>query len=301
VVSCGPAGEERTQSVMAEADRSIGSSTGMICILGHPVRHSRSPSMHNAAFATQGLDLVYLAFDVPPDDLAVAVAGLRALGVAGANITIPHKEAIIPLLDEVEPAARRTGAVNTLVSREGRLVGYNTDVYGFLRALEKGWGRGPYGARCLVVGAGGAARAVIAALVAEEAGEIWVYNRNIARARDLCAEVASWSPLPIRVLGESDLLLFGPQAELIVNATPAGMETGVKATPIPVDILTSDQVVLDVVYAAEATPLLVAAHGKGALVIDGVEMLVQQAARSYELWTGRAAPIDLMRVHALAS
>lgn len=257
--------------------------------------------MHNAAFAAQGLDLVYLAFDVQPDDLPKAVSGLRALGFAGANITIPHKEAVLPLLDDVDPVARRAGAVNTVVNRGGRLVGYNTDVYGFLMALEKGWGRGPRGARCLVVGAGGAARAVIAGLVSEEAGEIWIYNRTAARARDLSAEVASWSPQPVRILGESDLLCFGPQAELIVNATPVGMNTEVKASPIPVDIVTGDQVVMDLVYASEPTPLLVAAHRKGAIVIDGVEMLVQQAARAYELWTGRAAPVDLMRKQAQTS
>lgn len=257
--------------------------------------------MHNAAFAAQGLDLVYLAFDVLPEHLPTAVSGLRALGLAGANITIPHKESILPLLDDVEPAARRAGAVNTVVVRERALVGYNTDVYGFLIALEKGWGRGPRGARCLVVGAGGAARAAIAGLVAEDAGEIWIYNRTAARARDLGAEVAAWSSTKVRVLGDSDLLCFGPQAELIVNATPVGMDAGVKGTPIPVDIVTSDQVVMDIVYATEPTPLLAAAHGKGALVIDGVEMLVQQAARAYELWTGRAAPIDLMREHARTS
>lgn len=282
----------------AEHGRPISSTTGLVCILGHPVRHSRSPAMHNAAFAAQGLDLVYLAFDVEPAELSTAISGLRSLGCAGANITIPHKEAILRLVDEVEPAARRVGAVNTVVNDTGRLVGYNTDVHGFLLALEKGWGRGPRDAKCLVLGAGGAARAVIAGLVSEEAGEIWIYNRTAARARELSAEVAAWSPLPIRVLGESDLLLFGPQADLIVNATPVGMEAGVKDVPIPVDILTSDHAVMDIVYASEPTPLLVAAHGRGAVVIDGVEMLVQQAARAFELWTGRAAPIDLMREHA---
>lgn len=257
--------------------------------------------MHNAAFASQSVDLVYLAFDVLSADLPAAVSGLRSLGFAGANITIPHKEAVLATLDDVEPVARRVGAVNTVVNDTGRLVGYNTDVYGFLQALEKGWGRGPRGARCLVVGAGGAARAVVAGLVAEEAGEIWIYNRTASRARDLSAEVAAWSSHPLRVLGENDLLLFGPQADLIVNTTPVGMDTGVKAVPIPVDIVTSDHVVMDVVYASEPTPLLVAAHGRGALVIDGVEMLVQQAARAYELWTGRAAPIDLMRTYARAT
>lgn len=278
-----------------ERGKAIGATTRLICLLGHPVRHSSSPAIHNAAFAAQGLDLAYLAFDVNAEDLPTAIAGLRALGVAGANVTIPHKERVLPLLDEVDPAARRTGAVNTIVNREGCLVGYNSDIHGFLAALERGWGKGPTGARCLVVGAGGAARAVIAGLSSEHAAEIWVYNRTTSRARDLCAEAAAWSDVPVRALGESDLLCFGPQADLIVNATSVGLDDGVKGTPVPVDILRGSQTVMDIVCSADPTPLLVAASMRGAVALDGFEMLVQQAARSYEMWTGRAAPVQLMR------
>ena len=275
-----------------------GTATKLIGLLGHPVSHSRSPAMHNAAFASQGLDLVYLAFDVPVEDLSAAVAGLRALGAVGANVTVPHKERVISLLDEVEPLAERIGAVNTIVNRDGRLIGHNTDVQGFLSALESGWGRGPAGARCLVIGAGGAARAVIAGLSSGGAAEMWVYNRTAARAGDLCREASAWSDVPMRVLSEIDLLSFGPQADLIVNATSVGLDEKVKGTPVPVDILRGGQTVMDIVCSTHTTPLLAAADIRGAVALDGYEMLVQQAARSYELWTGRTAPVQLMRSKA---
>ncbi len=281
-----------------ERGTAIGAATKLIGLLGHPVSHSRSPAMHNAAFASQGLDFVYLAFDVPVDDLWAAVAGLRALGAVGANVTVPHKERVISLLDDVDPLALRTGAVNTIVNRDGRLVGHNSDIHGFLSALESGWGRGPAGIRCLVVGAGGAARAVIAGLSSGGAAEIWVYNRTESRARELCREASAWSDVPLRVLNESDLLSFGPQADLIVNATSVGLDDRVKGTPVPVDILHGGQTVMDIVCSTHTTPLLAAADMRGAVALDGYEMLVQQAARSYELWTGRTAPVQLMRSKA---
>lgn len=273
----------------------IGAATRLICLLGHPVGHSRSPAVHNAAFASQGLDLRYLAFDVSPADLPAAVAGLRALGVVGANVTVPHKERVLQLLDDVDPQALRTGAVNTIVNRDGLLRGYNTDIKGFLAALETGWGRGPTGAYCLVVGAGGAARAVVAGLTSKRAAEVWVYNRTTSRASDLCAEAAAWSDVPVRPVAERDLARLGPRADLIVNATSVGLESGVKGMPVPVDILRGGQTVMDITCTRDPTPLLVAASERGAVGIDGCEMLVQQAARSYEMWTGRSAPVQLMR------
>lgn len=280
------------------APRSIGARTRLVSLLGHPVAHSRSPSIHNAAFAAQGVDMVYLAFDVPPEALAHAVAGLRALGVAGANLTVPHKEAVLPLLDRIHPLAERLGAVNTLVNEDGAIVGHNTDVYGFLMGLERGWGRGPRGARCLVLGAGGAARAVVAALSSEEAAEILVYNRTLSRARELCADAGAWSNSPCRPVTLDELAQAAQSADLVVNATSVGLGETVKETPLPVDMLKDNHVVMDLIYGAEPTVLLSGARDKGALAIDGTEMLVQQAARSYELWTGRTAPVDLMRTHA---
>ncbi|MCZ7662007.1 MAG: shikimate dehydrogenase [Thermoleophilia bacterium] len=271
------------------------SCTRLVAILGHPVRHSRSPALHNAAFAAQGLDMVYLAFDVPGEQLTAAVAGLKALGVVGANITVPHKETVVPLLDTLDSTAQKVGAVNTVVYRDGALVGYNTDVYGFLMALQRGWGRGPRDATCLVLGAGGAARAVVAGLLAENAAQVLVYNRTLARARDLCTAAAAWGTTPCRVVTDNDLPALADRVDLIVNCTAIGLEEGVKVSPVPVDILRGHHMVLDLVYGREPTTLLQAARQRGCTVMDGLEMLVQQAARAFEIWTDRAAPIELMR------
>lgn len=278
-----------------QRQRHVTAATRLVCLIGHPVGHSRSPLMHNAAFEGQGIDMRYLAFDVSPEELPTAIAGLRALGIVGANITVPHKEAVLRLLDTVDPTARRIGAVNTIVNQDGVLSGHNTDIHGFLMALERGWGRGPRGSRCLVLGAGGSARAVVTGLACAEAAEVWVFNRTPSRARELCAAVASWSSVPCHTVGESELITVARQAELIVNATSVGMGESVKVSPIPVDILTRRHVIVDLTYGPEQTALIRGGRSVGGICLDGLEMLVQQAARSYELWTGRMAPIDRMR------
>jgi shikimate dehydrogenase len=241
------------------------------------------------------VDMVYMAFDVPEDRLAAAVSGLRALGAAGANVTVPHKEKVVPLLDDVDSAARRIGAVNTIVNEGGALIGHNTDVHGFLVALERGWGRTPRGSRCLVLGAGGAARAVVAGLGAADAAEIWVYNRTAVRARDLCAEARGWSLVPCRPVADAELGFVSAQVDVIVNATSVGMGDTVKLSPVPVDMVKEHHVVVDLVYGPEPTALLRHTRAVGGVALDGLEMLLQQAARSYELWTGRTAPIEFMR------
>jgi shikimate dehydrogenase len=278
-----------------QRQKHVTAATRLVCLIGHPVDHSRSPLMHNAAFEAQGIDMRYVAFDVSSEELPQAIGGLRALGIVGANITVPHKEAVLSLLDTVDPTARSIGAVNTIVNQDGVLSGHNTDIHGFLMALERGWGRGPRGSRCLVLGAGGSARAVVAGLARAEAAEIWVFNRTLSRARELCAAVASWSSVPCSAVGESELLTAARQAELLVNATSVGMGDTVKVSPIPVDILTRRHVIVDLTYGPEETALIRGGHSVGAICLDGLEMLVQQAARAYELWTGRMAPIDRMR------
>jgi shikimate dehydrogenase len=278
-----------------QRQRHMTAATRLACLIGHPVDHSRSPLMHNAAFEAQGIDMCYVAFDVSHEELPAAIRGLRALGIVGANITVPHKEAVLPLLDTVDSTARQIGAVNTIVNQDGVLSGHNTDIYGFLMALERGWGRGPRGSRCLVLGAGGSARAVVAGLARAEAAEVWVFNRTLSRARELCAAVATWSSVPCHAVGESELVTVAQQAELIVNATSVGMGESVKVSPIPVDILTRKHVIVDLTYGPEQTALIRGGRSVGGICLDGLEMLVQQAARSYELWTGRMAPIDRMR------
>ena len=274
---------------------SIGSRTAAAGILGHPVGHSLSPRMHNAAFRAQSIDMVYLAFDVLPESLSDALAGLRALGFRGVNVTIPHKEAIGALLDDLDTVAARIGSVNTVVNRDGRLVGYNTDKSGFAAALR---GLRPEGARgllCFVAGAGGAARAVVAALMDDGAREIRVYNRTPERAATLCSEAASWGTAPCLAVAEHEVFGAAGEAHLIVNATSLGLSPSVKESPVPVDILLSHHIVMDLVYGSGSTTLVKEAKARGATAIDGKEMLVMQAAGSYELWTGRRAPVDVMR------
>ena len=277
------------------ASGSIGNRTGVVGVLGHPVGHSLSPRMHNAAFQAQGLDMVYLAFDVLPERLPEAVTGLRALNFRGVNVTIPHKEAIAHLLDEVETTARRIGSVNTVVNVQGRLVGYNTDKSGFSAALRGLRPSGPAGLTCYVAGAGGAARAVVAALMEEGAREILVHNRTFERAASLCAQAASWGSAPCRAVTERDAAPAAATADLLINATSVGLASSVKESAIPVDIVHSNQIVLDLVYGPSPTMLVREAKARGASAIDGKEMLVMQAAGSYELWTGRRAPVDVMR------
>jgi shikimate dehydrogenase len=239
----------------------ITAATRLVALLGHPVAHSLSPRMQNAAFAARALDWAYVACDVDPDALPTAVAGLRALGFAGANVTIPHKGAVAELCDELDDLALRSGAVNTLVFRDGRIVGANTDGPAVAGALDT------RGARALVLGRGGAARAVTVAL--EDAGAASV---RLASRAD-----ADWPP----PAGE---------ATILVNATPLRDET-----PVPPQ---AHQQVVDLAYRPDGQPtaLVAAARAAGCeTVVDGLEILVRQGAAAFELWTGIPAPIDVMR------
>jgi shikimate dehydrogenase len=235
--------------------------TRLVALLGHPVAHSLSPRMQNAAFAARALDWAYVACDVEPDALPAAVAGLRALAVAGANVTIPHKGAVAQLCDELDDLSRRSGAVNTLVFRDGRIVGANTDGPAVASALDA------RDARVLVLGRGGAARAVAVAL--EDAGAASV---RLASRAD-----ADWPPA-------------ADDATILVNATPLRNEVPVAPR--------RDQEVVDLAYRADGRPtaLVAAAREAGCeSVVDGLEILVRQGAAAFELWTGVAAPLDAMR------
>jgi shikimate dehydrogenase len=273
----------------------ISAQTRLVGVIGHPIGHSLSPLIHNAAFRHDGLDMVYLAFDVPPHLLDSAVQGMRALNMRGANVTVPHKEAALHLLDEVDPLAAQVGAVNTIVNDHGRLLGHNTDVSGFLAAVHSVLPEGVYGLDCLVVGAGGAARAVVAGLVEEGAGQVTVCNRTLARAQSLCDCANTWSDTVCRPVACDRITEVAAAARLVVNATPVGLGSLVKESPLPVDRLHSGQVVVDLAYGSHATTLVEAARFRGAVAVDGREMLVMQAARSYGLWTGLEPPIEAMR------
>lgn len=279
----------------AQQELAITAQTRLLGVIGHPVGHSLSPRIHNAALRAQGIDMVYLAFEVAPARLSEAVGGMRALGVRGVNVTIPHKEAIVGLLDEVDPAASQVGAVNTVVNEKGRLTGYNTDVTGFAAALRGVLPQGAQGLHCLVVGAGGAARAVVAALVADRAASIAVYNRTAERAARLCRAAVEWGAIDCRAITRAQLRGLVAEADLLVNATSIGLVSEIKDFPVSVDTLHSGLVVADLVYGRGSTGLIRAAVDRGARIVDGTAMLLMQAGRSYRLWTGLEPPLEVMR------
>ncbi|MCB0076021.1 MAG: shikimate dehydrogenase [Anaerolineales bacterium] len=266
-------------------------------LLGWPVAHSRSPAMQNAAFAACGLAWAYLLLPTPPERLADAVRGLRGFGLAGANVTIPHKAAIMPLLDEVTLEARAIGAVNTIVRQGERMIGHNTDALGFLRALREG-GFEPRGCRAVLLGAGGAARAVLYALLAARA-EVVVVNRTVATANRLASAMSVLSTAPISTLSLHDEALLQValnEANVLINATSVGMEPHIDHSPLPESIsLHEGLAVYDLVYSPRRTRLLEQAEGAGARPIDGLGMLIHQGAVAFELWTGQRAPLDEMR------
>ncbi len=259
---------------------------GVAFVLGHPVAHSLSPAMHNAAFGALGLPHRYEARDVPPAGLPAAVTHLRALtDLVGANVTVPHKEAIGGLLDLVTPEARAIGAVNTIVRAGSRLEGHNTDRVGFAAALAERE-VAVAGQRVLVLGAGGAARAAVLSLLAAGATVV-VANRTMARAAQLTA-----------VLGGT--LIAWPEAggdalagiDILVNATSAGLQG---EDPLPGVVLSSRLAVFDLIPTARLTPLLTRSSAAGCRTVDGLLMLLHQAAASFTLWTGENAPIPAMR------
>jgi shikimate dehydrogenase len=264
-------------------------------LLGDPVAHSLSPQIHNAAFRALGLDAVYLACRVIPADLPAAVAGLKALGALGANVTIPHKEAVVPLLDRLGPAAEATGAVNTLVfEADGAVRGENTDVEGFLAPLRP-HADGLHGAAMTVLGAGGAARAAACALLAAfEPTRLTVAARRTERARRLAAALAPHDPYDaLRPASFSEAGTDLRESALVVNATPVGMAPHDEAMPWPhAEDFHPGHLVYDLVYAPAETRLLREAAAHGATTLGGLGMLVAQAADSFRLWTGREMPLD---------
>ena len=265
-------------------------STQLCGIVLHPAGHTRSPAMHNAAFAALGLDARYLAFDVAPERLGEAIAGARALGIRQLAVSIPHKESVIEYLDELDPTARAIGAVNTVTLREDRLVGTNTDWLGAVRALERETTL--EGKDAVVLGAGGTARAVAYGLL-ERGARVTVLNRTEARAAQLTAELGA-ARGAADGLGEAGGLerLAALPCQVLVNTTSVGL--GSDESPVEAEALPREAVVLDAVYDPERTRLLEDAQGRGAKTVGGKWMLVHQAAEQLRLWSGRDAPLDVM-------
>jgi shikimate dehydrogenase len=268
-------------------------STRVAAVIGDPVRHSLSPVIHNAAFEALGLDWVYVAFRVEPGWVGPAVAGMRALGLAGLSVTMPHKEAVVRHLDRLTPTASTLGAVNTVVWEGEELVGDSTDGAGFVDALSDE-GVDPRGMRAVVLGAGGAARAVVLALYRAGAADISVVpNRRPERAEQVAAVAPGTArPGTVEEVGGADL---------VVNATPAGMGDGRLPFDLDPELLGPERVVVDLVYRPPLTPLLEAARVRRAMAVPGLGMLVRQGAHQVRLWTGQDPPVEVMSAAALAA
>jgi len=268
----------------------VSGSTGLFGILGHPLGHSLSPLVHNTAFRLLGMDAAYLPFDADGAALAPTLESLRAAGLRGANVTIPHKTAVIPLLDGIDAQAGRIGAVNTIVCRGGKLWGRNTDVAGFVGALRSA-GVELDGARALVVGAGGAARAAVVGLL-ENGASVTVINRTRRRALALAGQLGDDK---ISVAAHRDMGEAAERSDIVVNCTPAGMKGFSGPCPVPPGSLGRNAAVMDMVYNPVRTRLLAQAEKRGARTISGMEMFIRQAGAAFRLWTGRPFPEKAVR------
>ncbi len=273
----------------------ISGKTGVCGVIGDPVEHTLSPVMHNAAFEELNLDFVYLAFRVRREELREAIIGARSLDLQGLNVTMPHKNAVMRYLDEIDSTARSIGAVNTILNDEGRLMGYNTDGIGALKALEEN-GITPNGKKLLLLGAGGAGKA-IAFHAAREVEELVILNRTPQKAKKL-AEVLrkefnkkiNGDALSTEIMKEELR-----DADILVNATSVGMHPDIDQSLVPPSSLRTDLCVMDIIYTPLETKLAKDAKAVGAKVVSGIEMLVYQGAASFEIWTNHPAPVKVMK------
>jgi shikimate dehydrogenase len=277
----------------------ISGKTRLCGVIGDPIEHSLSPTIHNAAFNYLKLDFVFLAFRVKAADLENAIQGMRGLGIHGLNVTMPHKSTVIGCLDEVDSTVKFLGSANTILNKDGKLSGFNTDGVGALKALREN-GAKLSEKKVLLLGAGGAAKAIALSL-AEEVGELVVLNRTAEKAKKLAEALEQISNK--KVVGGSlspDTILKNLQdSDVLINATSVGMHPEANQSIVPPQWLRSDLTVMDIVYNPVETKLAKDAKAAGARVISGVEMLIYQGAASFEIWTGLSAPIEVMRRAAI--
>jgi len=271
--------------------------TKLLGVIGHPVEHSQSPLMHNAALQHLGLDYVYLPFPIEPENLEVAIIGLAAIGVVGFSVTIPHKQTILPLLSEITPIAQSIGAVNTITRQNHKWVGTNTDVAGFIAPLQsQDWSQKV----AVILGNGGAARAVVAGCHQLGCTQIHVVGRNMQKLEEFRH---SWDSSPLgrrlQVHQWEKLPQVIPQADLLVNTTPIGMYPQVDQSPLSMEEIgqiSLGAIAYDLIYVPKPTRFLQQAAAQGAIAIDGLEMLVQQGAAALKIWLQQeTVPIDVMR------
>ncbi len=283
----------------------IDAQTKVCALFGHPVKHSFSPVMHNTAFKHLGLNFVYAAFDILPENLEVAMDAVRILNLAGVNLTIPHKERVINCLDSMDRAAELTGAVNTVVHRDGRLHGYNTDGSGFIRSLQEDCSLDANGKVVLLVGAGGAARAVGMQLALSGVSQLGILNRDARRGALLAGSIQKFTGVQTSVVPwprekhpaqEEELCRFFKAADLVVNCTSMGMKGSPgQLPPLPYHLAVSGQAAYDLVYNPGRTRFMEKFMQAGCTAANGLGMLLHQGALAFELWTGQKAPLDIMR------
>jgi shikimate dehydrogenase len=259
----------------------IDQNTQLYGVVGNPIGHSLSPAIHNAAFLAGGMNAVYLAFET--EDIQACLKGIKGLGIKGMSVTIPYKTEVMPFLDKVEDQAAAIGAVNTIVNRDSQLAGYNTDSLGALRALEENTELS--GKRCVMIGAGGAARA-IGYVLKDKGVELTIANRSVERGISLC------KTLDCRFVKMEEVV--NERGDILINTTPVGMTPNEESCPVPEKVLKKGMVVMDIIYNPLETRLLAMARARGCVVVNGLAMFVYQGAEQFRLWTGREAPIKIM-------
>ena len=267
----------------------------MCAIIGNPVAHSLSPLMHNAAFKELGLDFIYVAFNVRSEELKTVISGIKSMGFKGINVTMPHKTAVINYLDEMNSTAKSIGAINTILNKNGYLIGYNTDGNGAMFALEKN-GICFKGKKIVLLGAGGAAKA-IAYQAAKDVKELIILNRTQNKAKKIAETLKKTYSTKIKAENLSAKILKQEMetTDILINSTTVGMYPDIKKSPIPKDLLHSNLSVMDIIYKPLETKLLKDAKSVGAKVISGLEMLIFQGAIAFKIWTNYSAPIEIMR------
>ena len=268
-------------------------------VIGDPMEHTLSPIMHNAAFEALKLDYTFLAFKVKPAELENAVNGMRALNIRGLNVTMPHKSSILKYLDRVDLSAQIINSVNTILNRDGKLFGFNTDGVGALKALRENDVE-PKGRKILLLGAGGAARAIAYTMV-RESDELAVLNRTLKPAQELAKllEKTANKKIISGALSPKEIKHNLQDSDILINATSVGMKPKPEESLIPPKLIGPNLAVIDIVYNPIETQLAKDAKAAGAKVVSGVEMLIYQGAASFEIWTGKSAPVEVMRQAAL--
>lgn len=278
----------------------IDSRTTLYGVIGDPVFHSKSPLMMNRAFRETDVNGAYAAFHITPEKLADFITGVRAMGMRGVNVTIPHKLAVMELLDEIDPGARAIGAVNTIVNDNGRLTGYNTDGIGYVRSLKEEAEPNIAGKKVLVIGAGGASRSIAYAMLKEKPAELTIANRTAAKAVEL-ADSLGGTLAGLNGIAFDALEAACGEADIVINTTSVGMFPNVEASPVPGEWLKPGAVASDLIYNPLQTEFLRQAEQRGCRVHGGLGMFIYQGAYAFEYWTGQPAPAEAMKEEVLAA